>query len=86
MRSGRREAEDRQGWGINLFSNIYLPFCVVVCVWGCLCGGDYGCGGVVWQSAPGLARCACRGYSRQQVTSVLGGCQGLSLAQSPTQV
>lgn len=33
MRSGRREAEDRQGWGSNLSSHTSFPLCVRVCVW-----------------------------------------------------
>lgn len=48
MRSGSHEAEDRQGWGSNLFFHTSPPLCV------CVCGGGRRvmCGGVVrWQTA-----------------------------------
>lgn len=45
MRSGSHEAEDRQGWGSNLFFHTSPPLCVCVCVGGQK--GDVGGGGEV---------------------------------------
>lgn len=69
MRSGSHESEDRQGCALSYFSPAFL------CVAGQKGGGGWGD-----RVHAGLAGCACRSWSRQQLSGVLGGCQGLAVS------